>query len=196
MFARMNPLKLLPTLAAGFLLLCCDRPQHNPQTTMTAAARHSTAASLGLRSSAFEAGASIPKRNTCEGENVSPQLSWDTLPEGTRALAIVCDDPDAPRGTWVHWVLYCDDADRTSFDDAFARPRASHDGVHEGRNSFDELGYSGPCPPPGKPHHYSFRLYALDARIALPASFDKAALTSAIEGHVIATAELIGVYFR
>lgn len=150
---------------------------------------------MRLSSDAFSDGETIPKRFTCDDENLSPPLRWSGLPDGTRALALVCDDPDAPRGTWVHWVLYSSRSDANSFEEGFSSA-ASGGAVREGINDFGDMGYGGPCPPPGKPHRYSFRLYALDTPLDLAAHFDKAQLMRATEGHVLAEAELTGRYGR
>lgn len=153
-----------------------------------------------LTSGAFEAGGSIPTRYTCDGDNVSPPLRWNNLPDGTRSLALVVDDPDAPRKTFVHWVLFNLPPDRdvlpedlsveAHFDDADQPPI-------EGANDFGDRGYGGPCPPPSHDaHHYTFRLYALDTRLNLGAGVTKEQLTQAMDGHLLAEANLMGTYRR
>lgn len=145
---------------------------------------------FSLRSDAFEEGQPIPPRHTCEGENISPPLAWTEAPEGTRSLALVVDDPDAPGGTFTHWVAWDIDPAPGGLGEGEAAPL-------EGGNDFGEQGYRGPCPPPGHgPHHYSFRLTALDAELDLEAGAAKQALERALEGHVVAVAELVGTYER
>jgi Raf kinase inhibitor-like YbhB/YbcL family protein len=156
--------------------------------------------SLELRSPAFTAGAYIPKNHACEGEDNSPALSWSGAPKGTKSFAIIMDDPDAPPGTWVHWVLYDIPGDKTGLAENFPKtetlPDGSKHGACWGVSEFDRHGYYGPCPPPGKVHHYSFRLYALDKVLGLPQKTTKAALVKAMSGHVLGQAEIIGLYKR
>lgn len=144
---------------------------------------------MTLTSPAFAAGAAIPERFTCEGEDVSPALAWSGAPEGTRSFALICDDPDAPGRTWVHWVVWDIAAETTSLPEGF-------DGARQGLNDFRRTGYGGPCPPPGAPHRYFFKLYALDAALDLPARATKADLERALRGHVRAEAQLMGTYRR
>jgi Raf kinase inhibitor-like YbhB/YbcL family protein len=143
-----------------------------------------------LQSSAFDRGGPIPRRHSCEGEDLSPPLSWSGAPEGTRSLALVVDDPDAPAGTFTHWLAWALDPGATGLDEGEAAPV-------EGRNDFGTSGYRGPCPPSGHGRHrYSFRLYALDSDPDLPSGAGKRELVRALEGHTLAAAELIGTYER
>lgn len=151
---------------------------------------------MQITSTAFDAGSAIPSRFTCDGKNVSPALSWSDLPEGTRSLALIVDDPDAPKGTWVHWVLYGLSAERDGLPEGVPGRPEVLDGALQGLNDFGDPGYGGPCPPPGGAHRYFFRLYALDARPDLSAGATKAQLERAIEGHVLGRAELMGRYAR
>jgi Raf kinase inhibitor-like YbhB/YbcL family protein len=151
---------------------------------------------LSLSSSAFAAGAEIPKQYTCDGADASPALSWRGAPAGTKAFALIVDDPDAPVGTWVHWVLYDVPADTTELADGGPRDATLPSGAKQGVNDFRKSGYGGPCPPPGKPHRYVFTLYALDAPTGLKPGARKADLLRAIQGHVLAQAELTGTYKR
>jgi Raf kinase inhibitor-like YbhB/YbcL family protein len=145
---------------------------------------------FSLDSSAFENAQAIPRRYSCEGDDVSPALRWANVPEGTRSLALVVDDPDAPRGVFTHWVAWGLDPGAQGL----AEGEAAR---HEGRNGFGATGYRGPCPPPGHGRHrYVFRLYALDAEPELAAGATKAELEQAMEGHVLMTAELVGTYER
>lgn len=153
-----------------------------------------------LTSSAFQTGTPIPKRHACEGADVSPALSWSNAPKGTRSFALIMDDPDAPPGTWVHWVLYDIPADKTALPENLPKTESLPDGSKQGACwgvwDFSRRGYYGPCPPPGKVHHYSFRLYALDQALDLPAETTKATLLKAMSGHVLGQAELVGLYKR
>jgi len=155
---------------------------------------------LQLRSSAFGHGQPIPRRYTADGEDISPPLTWGTLPQGTRELALIMDDPDAPRPQpWVHWVLYRLSQAVLELPEGVPpkeRLLEPADALH-GRNSFDNIGYGGPAPPRGHGvHHYHFRLYALDAPLKLGPGADKDELLKAMDGHVIATGELVGTYQR
>lgn len=152
---------------------------------------------MQLRSSAFEPDGPIPRRHTCEGEDLAPALSWSPAPPGTVSFALVMDDPDAGepgphRRPWVHWVLWDLPATVHSLPEG-ATPLP--DGAHEGLNSWDERGWNGPCPPSGR-HHYRFRLHALDRRLGPIASPTRAALEEAMRGHVLGVAELVGTYQR
>jgi Raf kinase inhibitor-like YbhB/YbcL family protein len=144
---------------------------------------------MALTSPAFNNGDPIPERFTCDGEDISPELDWFGLPDDTVSLALIMDDPDAPGGTWVHWVLYNLPMDLTGL-------REGMDDVgQDGANSWNSTGYGGPCPPSGT-HRYFFKLYALDVTLDLEPGADKAALLDAIEGHVVGQAELMGTYSR
>jgi Raf kinase inhibitor-like YbhB/YbcL family protein len=147
-------------------------------------------AEFALESSAFENAQAIPSRHSCEGEDVSPPLRWSNVPEGTRSLALVVDDPDAPGGVFTHWLAWGLDPAAEELGEGDSAP-------NEGRNDFGTSGYRGPCPPPGHGRHrYVFRLYALDAEPELSAGTGKAELEQAIEGHVLTIAELVGTYER
>jgi Raf kinase inhibitor-like YbhB/YbcL family protein len=151
---------------------------------------------LTLSTSAFKPGGEIPRQHTCEGADQSPALTWSGAPAGTKSFALIADDPDAPVGTWVHWVVYDLPGDATGLPQGVpAKDTVSGDGK-QGVNDFRKVGYGGPCPPPGKPHRYFFKLYALDAPTKLQARAIKAEVLRAIEGHVLAQAELMGTYKR
>lgn len=149
-----------------------------------------------LQSSAFKAGDSIPRKHTCDGDDRSPALSWTGPPAGTKSFVLVCDDPDAPAGTWVHWLLYGVPASATGLPEGVPPTLALDDGSRQGMNDFQKPGYGGPCPPGGATHRYYFRLQALDVVLALPPGASKAALTRAVAGHVLGKAELMGRYAR
>ena len=156
-----------------------------------------------VTSSAFQAGGAIPKQYTADGDDRSPPLSWSGVPAGTKELALICDDPDAPTPQpWVHWVLYKIPADTKSLAKGIPRqpkPPAPA-GAVQGVNSFpgfsDYIGYRGPAPPKGKLHHYQFHIYALDTTLPPNVVFAKEKLLTAIKGHVLAEGELIGTYER
>jgi len=151
---------------------------------------------LTLTSPAFSSGGEIPKVHTCDGADRSPALRWSDVPAGTKGFALIADDPDAPVGTWVHWVLYDLPGTATELPQAVVPAETLADGGKQGVNDFRKTGYGGPCPPPGKPHRYFFRLYALDAATGLRPRATKADVLQAIEGHVLEQAELMGTYQR
>lgn len=146
--------------------------------------------SLSLTSSAFRHGEPIPREFTCQGDDVSPPLAWAGVPREARALALVMDDPDAPRGTFTHWTWWDAPADAKSL--AKGEPAAKL-GAKEGRTDFDATGYGGPCPPTGS-HRYFFRLYALREPLGLPAGARVADVWKALDGRVLAWGELMGTY--
>jgi Raf kinase inhibitor-like YbhB/YbcL family protein len=147
-------------------------------------------ANFVLQSSAFDHGGPIPRRHSCEGEDHSPPLFWSGVPEDTLSLALAVDDPDAPVGTFTHWLAWALDPAAEGLGEGEAAPV-------EGRNDFGTSGYRGPCPPPGHGRHrYSFRLYALDSQIDLSRGAGKGELERALEGHTLGVAELIGTYQR
>jgi Raf kinase inhibitor-like YbhB/YbcL family protein len=152
---------------------------------------------LVLSSSAFAAGGEIPRRNTCQGEDLSVPLEWDDAPSGTRSFALIVDDPDAPdpakpRVVWTHWVLYNIPAEAKILKEA-VKPHELPPGTLEGRNDWKRTGYGGPCPPVGR-HRYFHKLYALDTVLADLGEPSKGELEQAMKGHVLAQAELIGTY--
>ncbi|MBX7210757.1 MAG: YbhB/YbcL family Raf kinase inhibitor-like protein [Verrucomicrobiaceae bacterium] len=151
---------------------------------------------MKLTSTAFQNGASIPAKFTGDGADVSPALAWSDAPVGTKSLALICDDPDAPLGTWVHWVLWSLPACTTSLPEAAEKIKALPPGAEQGKNDFGKLDYGGPAPPRGKPHRYFFKLYALDTQVTLKPGSKKKALVKAMEGHILAEAEWMGTYQR
>ena len=155
-----------------------------------------TAMALELQSLAFSAGGEIPMKYTCDGPDISPPLRWTDPPAGTKGFALITDDPDAPGGTWVHWVLYEIPPTVRELPEA-VRTRDTVPGIgRQGTNDFERVGYGGPCPPRGPAHRYFFRLYALDAQTTLPPRKAKAELLKAVEGHVLGRAEYMGRYQR
>ena len=155
---------------------------------------------MKLTSSAFTHESNIPQRFTCDGDDVSPALTWSDVPEGTEAFALIMDDPDAPPGTWVHWVLWNLDSAARELAEGVPKQESLDGGASQGAcwgvDSFERVGYYGPCPPPGSPHRYYFKLYALDARLDLPARATKDQVVQAMEGHIRAEAQLMGLYRR
>jgi len=152
--------------------------------------------SLQMSSAAFSSGEAIPKKFTCDGPDVSPQLKWNDPPANTQSMALIMDDPDAPGSTWVHWVLYDLPANTRELPEGVAKQEQLSSGARQGRNDFEKTGYGGPCPPPGKPHRYFFKLYALDNKLNLKSGATKVELERAMKSHVLAQAELIGKYGR
>jgi Raf kinase inhibitor-like YbhB/YbcL family protein len=147
-------------------------------------------------SPAFQAGEKVPQKYTCDGKDVSPPLSWYEPPAGTQSFALISDDPDAPGGTWVHWVIYDLPAGKTGLPEGIPKTETLPDGSKQGVTDFQSIGYGGPCPPAGKPHRYFFKLYALNSNLVLPPKAAKTDLLKAMEGRVLAQAELIGLYQR
>ncbi len=145
---------------------------------------------IQLSSNAFSNGGTIPLKYSCDGENVSPDLSWSGLPEGAKSLALIMDDPDAPAGTWVHWVLYNLPPDTASLAEGVQGLGVA------GTNSSRQTSYGGPCPPKGKPHRYFFKLYSLDNSLELSPGATKAAVEKAMQGHVLGAGQLMGTYGR
>jgi Raf kinase inhibitor-like YbhB/YbcL family protein len=150
---------------------------------------------MDLNSLAFTDGTMIPSRYTCDGQNVSPPLEWTNTPTGTKSFALISDDPDAPSGTWVHWVIFNIPANETKLDENIRPEKELKNGIRQGNNTWPGIGYGGPCPPSGT-HRYYFKLYALDAMLDLKPGATKSQLLKAMEGHVLAEARLIGKYKR
>ncbi|MFQ5922870.1 MAG: YbhB/YbcL family Raf kinase inhibitor-like protein [Anaerolineales bacterium] len=151
--------------------------------------------SFELSSEAFGQGATIPVTYSCDGENISPPLAWTDPPDGTQGFAMIFDDPDAPAGTWVHWVLFNLPADARSLPEAVAPDPMLPDGTIHGSNSWNSIGYGGPCPPGGE-HRYFFKFYALDRVLDLEAGANKEQVLEAMEDHILAQTELMGTYSR
>ena len=149
-----------------------------------------------LTSSAFVHGDTIPKQFTCDGTDISPALEWSGAPANTKSFSLVADDPDAPVGTWVHWVLYDLPPETKQLGEGVSKDEQLPSGAHQGRNDFRRIGYGGPCPPPGAAHRYFFKLYALDAKLNLKSGASKADVEKAMSGHILAQASLMGRYKR
>lgn len=150
---------------------------------------------MNLTSPAFEHGNLIPRRYTCDGQDISPPLAWSGAPANTRTFALIADDPDAPMGTWVHWVAWNIAATATGLEENVPQKEALPDGMKQGTTDFRRIGYGGPCPPSGT-HRYFFKLYALDTSPNLSSRTTKKDLEHAMQGHVLAQADLMGKYKR
>lgn len=153
-------------------------------------------AEFKLTSPSFENGMPIPLKHTGQGVDVSPPLQWIEPPESTKSFALIVDDPDAPMGTWVHWVVYNIPAAKRELKEALPALEKLSDGTLQGVNDFGKIGYNGPMPPPGKPHRYFFKLYALDTMLDLPARSTKKALETAMTNHILAETKLMGTFSR
>jgi Raf kinase inhibitor-like YbhB/YbcL family protein len=151
---------------------------------------------LLLTSTAFADGQPIPHRHAFDDDNFSPPLQWSNVPPAAQSLALICDDPDAPVGIWVHWLIYNLPPTTTGLSEDVPKSPELPNGAKQGLNDFKRLGYGGPAPPPGKPHRYFFKLYALDVRPDLKPGLTKKELLKAMEGHVLAEGQLMGTYQR
>jgi len=153
---------------------------------------------MKLTTTAFADGTPIPVKHTCDGPDVSPPLAWTDAPANAKSFALIMDDPDAPMGTWVHWVLWNLAGTRDALPEDVSKSGTPKEleGALQGNNTWPKIGYYGPCPPPGKPHRYYFKLYALAGPLALKAGATKADVERAMQGHVLAQAELMGTYGR
>lgn len=152
-------------------------------------------AQIEITSTAFEDGGTIPQQYTCDGPDISPPLRWDAVPEGTQSIALIADDPDAPSGTFVHWVLYNLPADVRELSEDLPNEQTLANGATQGINDFGKIGYGGPCPPSGT-HRYFFKLYAFDTKTDLPPGESKSDLLGAMEGHVLGQGQIMGRYTR
>ncbi|MGA3267086.1 MAG: YbhB/YbcL family Raf kinase inhibitor-like protein [Verrucomicrobiota bacterium] len=150
---------------------------------------------LQLSSTAFADGQAIPAKYTCDGSDISPPLQWTNAPANTKSFALIADDPDAPVGTWVHWVIFDLPAGTGALPENMAKSPTTGN-AKQGLNDFKRLGYGGPCPPPGKPHRYFFKLYALDTLLDLKPGSSKNDLLKAMTGHLLAQGQLMGTYGR
>ena len=152
--------------------------------------------SFQISTTAFSNGGTIPKKFTCDGPDVSPQLGWKEAPAARQSFALIMYDPDAPAGTWVHWVLYNLPANTRELTEGMKKQEQAATGALQGSNDFRKIGYGGPCPPRGTPHRYYFKLYALDTVLSLKAGATKLDLERAMKGHTLRETELMGRYGR
>jgi Raf kinase inhibitor-like YbhB/YbcL family protein len=155
---------------------------------------------ITVTSPAFKSGKAIPKKHSCDGEDVSPALSWSALPKETASVVVVMDDPDAPAGTWVHWVLFNLPGDSKGVAEGLPKSETLPNGAIQGRcwgvDEFERNGYFGPCPPPRRLHHYHFKVYALDRKLDLKPAASKHDVLITARGHILAEGELVGTYKR
>ena len=181
---------LLARLAFACLLLAglsgCRQASVNDRAPM----------SLTLASEGFRQGENIPQQFTCSGANISPALSWNRLPPNTKSLALLVTDPDSLFGAYVHWILYNLPPEPNHIAAGVPRSEVLPDGAKQGMNTDDAIGYTGPCPPGNDIHRYVFTLYALDTMLSPPSPVNKKQLVQAMEGHVLASGQLMGRYHR
>jgi Raf kinase inhibitor-like YbhB/YbcL family protein len=152
--------------------------------------------SFVLQLAAFSFGGEIPRMFTCEGADLSPELNWKGAPVGTQSFMLIVDDPDAPGGTWTHWIAWNIPGQATVLPQGVPKVETLDNGTRQGRNDFGRLGYGGPCPPPSKAHHYYFKLIAMNRRLELEAGEKRSALEAAMQGHILAQATWMGTYKR
>ena len=150
---------------------------------------------MEIKSTAFKEGEIIPRRYTCDNIDISPPLKWSQVPAGTKTFAIICDDPDAPMGTWVHWVLFNLPENVLELPENVLKLEVLKNGARQGKNDFGKIGYGGPCPPSGT-HRYYFKIYALDKKLDSKPGITKKELLKAMEGHMLAEGQLMGRYKR
>ncbi|HOJ23907.1 MAG TPA: YbhB/YbcL family Raf kinase inhibitor-like protein [Bacteroidales bacterium] len=148
-----------------------------------------------VKSDSFSDGGMIPAKYTCDGANISPQLSWDNAPKGTKSFVLICEDPDAPMGTFTHWVLYDLPADVHELPENLPKDKILPNGAKQGITDFKKVGYGGPCPPNGT-HRYYFKLYALDTLLNLEPALKKEDILKAMNGHILAQGQILGKYAR
>lgn len=162
----------------------------------TTGVRAQNGANFVLKSPAFAQGQTIPSKYTCDGMDISVPLSWTAPPAGTRSLALIVEDPDAPGGTWIHWVLYNIPAQTRELPQSVPHQAQAQNGMEQGVNDFQRTGYGGPCPPPGPSHRYHFLLYALSQKLPLPPGATKLQVMTALKPYVLGETKLIGRYGR
>lgn len=187
----------LPLIVVCSFLVYTYTYQYRPIKANELRKEQKMAATLTLSSANFKNNDRIPAKFTCEGADVSPQLSWSGIPEGTLSIAIICDDPDAPGKTWVHWVIYDIPPTITEFNEGVSTNPILNNGARQGTNDFGKIGYGGPCPPTGHGNHrYFFKIYALDKALNLEPGVTKQDVETAMQGHILGHGELVGIYSR
>ncbi|HPC94332.1 MAG TPA: YbhB/YbcL family Raf kinase inhibitor-like protein [Sedimentisphaerales bacterium] len=182
---------LLPITALAVTICGCEK-HRQPVEVREERSRNMT---ISVSSPAFQEGGMIPAKYTCDGDDLSPPLQWAEVPEAAKSIALICDDPDAPVGTWVHWVMWNIPPSVADLTEGVPPQPELPDGSRQGISDFGRPGYGGPCPPSGT-HRYYFTVYALDAMLDLPASTRKADLIKAMKGHILAEGQLMGRYRR
>jgi len=180
------------TILSSLVLLGCG-PGPQPLPPQPPAKPSPNNSEIKLTSTAFKEGQPIPRPYTCDGVNISPPLEWNGVPKSAKAIVIIADDPDAPGGAWVHWLLYNIPADNIGFVENLPATETLKAGGFQGKNDFGKIGYGGPCPPRGT-HRYVFKIYALDSELSLKAGATKAELEKAMDDHVMAQGKLMGTY--
>jgi len=186
-------------LCVVFMIVICVNGCDSREEEKVKTAKEDTGvktATLVVASPAFKEGELMPKEFTADGENVSPPLAWSNVPDDAKSIALVCEDPDAPRGTFVHWVIFNIDPKASGLPRAVPTAAMLQGGAQQGRNDFGKVGYGGPAPPAGPAHRYYFKVYALDAPLALESGAKKEDLLSEIEGHVLAEGQVMARYGR
>jgi Raf kinase inhibitor-like YbhB/YbcL family protein len=183
--------KLFVLLTIPALLVCCCKDSEQVDTGPAGGEKME----IKITSSAFAEGGMIPSKYTCDGADVSPPLQWDAVPEGTKSIALISDDPDAPMGTWVHWVLFNLPAQMRELPENIPPDETLPNGAKQGITDFGRVGYGGPCPPSGT-HRYFFKIYALDTEVQIDTSAGKRGLLKAMEGHILGQGQLMGKYKR
>jgi Raf kinase inhibitor-like YbhB/YbcL family protein len=173
------------------LLFCCCKGRAQTDSETAGGEKME----IKVTSSAFAEGGLIPAKYTCDGSDISPPLQWEAVPEGTKSIALISDDPDAPMGTWVHWVLFNLPAESKGLEENIPSDKTLPNGARQGLTDFGRVGYGGPCPPSGT-HRYFFKVYALDMKLDLAAGAKKSELLKAMEGHILGQGQLIGKYKR
>jgi len=189
-FFRALYLAISVTVVAGVSVSCQTK-----NTEKVAAGKGKEKMAFTITSTAFKHEGMIPIQYTCDGADISPQLAWSNVPESTKSFALICDDPDAPVGDWVHWVMFNIPSETRELKEKIANDAVLPDGVRHGTNDFGKYGYGGPCPPGGT-HRYYFKLYALDSMLVLKDKVTKKDLLEAMKGHILGQTELMGKYSR
>jgi Raf kinase inhibitor-like YbhB/YbcL family protein len=167
-----------------------------PASSASVARNGDNNVALTISSKSFSNGGAIPKKSTCDGEDVSPDLSWNEAPAGTRSFALLVDDPDAPVGNWNHWTLWNAPPESHGLPAGTSKVAQLADGTQQGLNDFRKIGYNGPCPPPGKPDRYYFKLFALDTKLTLKEKSGKRELEGAMKDRILGQVEWMGQYGR
>ena len=188
------------SIGISIIVLLLPAGGRSPSTESLLPDKEAKSMTILIESPAFPDGGTIPKLYTCDGKDISPPLRWSGVPEAARSLALICEDPDAPRGTWTHWVIFDIPATVKSLGEGVAATErvtvaAGEEPALQGTNDFGKIGYGGPCPPGGT-HHYLFRIYALDTRLGLGPKTTRLGLLGSIKGHILAEGKLTGLYSR
>ena len=182
---------VLPLLFCSLILRAQTAPRSAERGSMS-----TQNSSFQISSTSFQAGGSIPKKYTCDGQDLSPALAWSGAPQNTKAFALIADDPDAPARTWTHWLIWNIPSSVQQLSEGTPKQPQLSDGTRQGQNDFGKIGYNGPCPPPGKPHRYFVRLYALGGAVELKPGASRKELENALKANVLGQTEVMGRYGR